>query len=823
MKSMANYVDVAVSVHARKVFSYEVPACLKDRASVGMRALVPFGRKLVTGYIVAAMQERRAGEYKLRRISELLDDEPVISADLIETARWIADYYFAPPGEVIRALLPAGTEVVGTYQIKLCPRTAVLLEGGFRPPELRSQENRILDALVESGALSIRQLKEHTGLRGAEQWIDSLIAAKWVYREALVAKARVRTKENLGIRALPADPDKLGSLTTQQARLYLILEPGGEPIPLQELLRTVDCTLSVAKALQRKGLVEIADVVILREPEDLAGTMLSTRHSLTEAQRGVLDELCRGIHRLEAARFLLHGVTGSGKTEIYLGLIAEVLRRGETAILLVPEIGLTPVLTRLVVSRFPGRVSLLHSGMSPGERLDQWHQIRERKVSVVVGTRSAVFAPLEKPRLIIIDEEQDSSYKQDDSPCYHAREVAWYRLQRTQGVLLLGSATPSIETYHLAVSTGEIRHLCLPERIEAKPLPAVSIVDMNAEFQRQGKKGAVSELLRCELEECVKRGEQAIVLLNRRGYSRTLLCRSCGNVCTCAACSVSMTYHQEEGRLVCHYCGLERNTPSACDQCGGQYIYFVGVGTEQLEEMVRAMLPQARVARVDRDTTRRQGSIRKILFAFAERKLDILVGTQMLAKGHDFPNVTLVGVMAADAGLSFPDFRSAERTFQLLTQVAGRAGRGTRPGRVIIQSYYPDHYALKFAQQQDYSGFYKHEAKFRKAMGYPPYRGLIQIVVTHEDLNKSCGIANRVAETLKACGSRIEPQSRPMVLGPAAAPIEKLRGQYRQQVLIKTPVQSAALSMLESAFAYLERQKISTRNVRVDVDPLSLL
>jgi primosomal protein N' (replication factor Y) len=338
-------------------------------------------------------------------------------------------------------------------------------------------------------------LKERTGLRGAEQWIDALVAAKWICKQTLVAGARVRAKENLGIRALPADPNLLGGLTTQQARLYSMLEPGIGSIPLQELLRAVDCTPAVAKALQRKGLVEIANMPILREPDDLAATAFSARHSLTEAQRAVLEELCRSLDRSEPARFLLHGVTGSGKTEIYLGLIAEVIRRGETALLLVPEIGLTPVLTRLVVSRFPGLVSLLHSGMSAGERLDQWQRIREQKASVVVGTRSAVFAPLEKPRLIIIDEEQDSSYKQDESPCYHAREVAWNRLQRTRGVLLLGSATPSIETYHMAASTGEITPLCLPERIEAKPLPAVSIVDMNLEFRQHGKKTAVSDLL----------------------------------------------------------------------------------------------------------------------------------------------------------------------------------------------------------------------------------------------------------------------------------------------------------------------------------------
>jgi primosomal protein N' (replication factor Y) len=461
--------------------------------------------------------------------------------------------------------------------------------------------------------------------------------------------------------------------------------------------------------------------------------------------------------------------------------------------------------------------------MSAGERHDQWNRIRSGHASVVVGTRSAVFAPLDNLRLIIIDEEQDGSYKQDESPCYHAREVAWQRVRQSHGVLLLGSATPSLETYHAAMPDDTMAYLNLPERIESRPLPDVAIVDMSREFHQRGKKTVVSETLRIELEACLNRGEQSIILLNRRGYSRSLICRNCGHVFSCSQCSVSMTYHQDEGCLTCHYCGEQKAAPSSCDNCGGEFIYYTGVGTEQLEEILRSMFPKARVARVDRDTTRQHGAMRRILFEFSEGKLDLLVGTQMVAKGHDFPNVTLVGVIGADAGLAFPDFRSAERTFQLLTQVAGRAGRGTTPGRVVVQSYQPDHYALQYARQQDYAGFYRHEIEFRRLLGYPPFRNLIQILVSDSDQAKAFRVGERVASALKLSHEKMKGTLYFHILGPAAAPLEKLRGKYRVQVLLKCERTEDAARALQEAFAYMAAHKVPLKDVRVDVDPLSLL
>jgi primosomal protein N' (replication factor Y) len=463
--------------------------------------------------------------------------------------------------------------------------------------------------------------------------------------------------------------------------------------------------------------------------------------------------------------------------------------------------------------------------MSAGERFDQWSRIREGASKVVVGTRSAVFAPLKDLRLIVIDEEQDSSYKQDESPCYHAREVAWHRARQSNGVLLAGSATPSIEMFYSASEEEHenARYFCLPERVESKPLPKVTIVDMTREFQRKGKYSIISSTLEDELRGCMERRDQAIILLNRRGFARTLLCRSCGHVFVCPDCSVSMTYHQQENRIICHYCGRDSDTPSGCENCGAEYIHYAGVGTEQLEGMLKTMFPQARIARLDRDTTRRRGVLRSTLFSFAERELDILVGTQMLAKGHDFPAVTMVGVVAGDSGLSFPDFRSAERTFQLLTQVAGRAGRGASPGHVVIQSYHPDNYALQFARKQDYAGFYEREIDFRRMMGYPPFRRLIQILISDPDHSKALAIAEKIARELKKIAEKYDQAVRPRILGPAAAPIEKLRGSYRFQILIKLHAGSRGAAIVQECFDALERHKASSIKIHVDVDPLSLL
>jgi primosomal protein N' (replication factor Y) len=820
---MCEYAEVAVPVAVRKTFAYAVPPSMRRRIQPGSRVMVPFGRKFHTGVTVAVSNQRPSGDFKLKTIRELLDEGPLLRPDLIETGLWIADYYFTYPGEVLRLLFPAGSHASGIERIYLTPRTKTLLSGGLRPPGLHPQEDSLLEILAKHEAMTVEDLKTHPKLGNARRWVDSLIAAGWVQVVTENAKPRVGAKEQLGIRALPRAGIAPARLPAAQRRIFEVIQSLSGALPLRDVLREAKASQSSARSLQSQRLVEIAPMQISRVPMDLSDSPARKMLVLTDGQTRVLDELREMLHRKTAARCLLHGITGSGKTEIYLRLISEIIQSGGNALMLVPEIGLTPMLSRIALSHFPDQVALLHSGMSPGERFDQWSRIREGKAPVVVGTRSAVFAPLNDLRLVIIDEEQDSSYKQDEAPCYHAREVAWHRMQQTSGILLLGSATPSVETYHAAVSAGEIKLLSLPERIESRPLPQVRIVDMGIEFQRHGRMTVVSEPLFQEIKETMLRREQAIILLNRRGYSRTLLCRSCGHAFTCPDCSVSMTFHQDQNLLLCHYCSRQEQVPAACASCGGEFIYFVGVGTEQLDERLRAMLPKARIARLDHDTTRRRGALRRILLDFADHKIDLLVGTQMLAKGHDFPNVTLVGVIAADAGLSFPDFRSAELTFQILTQVAGRAGRGEAPGKVIIQSFYPDHYALQFSKRQDYDGFFRREIEYRKLLSYPPYSSLVQILITDPSQRKGMAIGHRIMEAIKSSSSRVRSSRRPVILGPASAPIEKLRGKYRVQVLLKAESNDVAVPLLREAFKELAAHKLPMKSVQVEVDPMSLL
>ncbi len=820
---MPDIVDIAVPVGVRKTFSYSVPRAIQGKIQIGMRVLVPFGRKLLTGYVVGFQKKDEIGSLKLRPVRELLESESALTQSLVDTALWVSRYYFAPPGEVFKALFPAGTQVSGSLKVFPASKADNLLKGGLRPMELNDAENAILDVLVRQHPLTVRELAERSSVRGAESWIEALIASGWIRAEMKVEQPRVKAKERLGIRLLPEAMNYSDPLTPSQQKLVAALSPLKEPALLQEFLSSSGCTYSVAKVLQRKGIVEIAPATIQRIPLELTGDTTSRELTLTAPQQEIVNKISDMIRTRRTDRCLIHGVTGSGKTEVYLRLIDEALRQGGTALFLVPEIGLTPLLSRIVVSRFPGQVSLLHSGLSAGERLDQWNRIREGAAKVVVGTRSAVFAPVKDLRLIVIDEEQDTSYKQDESPCYHAREVAWHRIGQSGGMLVSGSATPSVEAYYDAAESGTGTCFNLPERIEARPLPAITVVDMGGEFRKRGKYTVISETLEKALKQCMIRGEQGIILLNRRGFSRTLLCRSCGHVFVCSECSVSMTYHQKANRIVCHYCGQEKMAPVDCSNCGAPYIHYAGVGTEQLESLLRDLLPEARIARLDRDTARRRGALRTTLYDFAARKLDILVGTQMLAKGHDFPDVTLVGVVSADSGLSFPDFRSAERTFQLLTQVAGRAGRGALAGRVVIQSYYPDHYALRFSQKQDYVSFYKKEIEFRRLMGYPPFRNLMQILVEDPDAQKAIRIAEKIAEAFKLRVRSKTTPTRPVVLGPASAPLERLRGNYRMQIILKSPPDFDTVSLLQDSFSYLAEHKVSTSKVKVDVDPLSLL
>jgi primosomal protein N' (replication factor Y) len=537
---------------------------------------------------------------------------------------------------------------------------------------------------------------------------------------------------------------------------------------------------------------------------------------LNAEQKEALEEIWRWVVAGKFSAGLLHGVTGSGKTEVYLGAIEAALSRGKAAIVLVPEIALTLWLGRLVRARFGAIVAILHSGLPDIERAREWWRVRRGEARVVVGTRSAVFAPLENLGLIIVDEEQESSYKQEETPRYNGRDTAVYRARLEGAVALLGSATPSLETYHNA-RAGKYHLLKLASRVENRPLAEVRIVDLRDDFRRQHRAAPVSETLRAAIALRLEEHTQAMVLINRRGYSWSQLCRSCGTFVQCQNCSIALTYHKSRQRLECHYCGYSIRPPKQCPKCNAEYMYFVGDGAERVDEYLREQFPAARIARLDRDTVRTKREYQQVLGAFANGEIDILVGTQMVAKGHDFQRVTLVGVVAADLALGRPDFRAAERTFQLLTQVAGRAGRGELSGQVLVETYYPEHYAIQYAAQQDYVSFYEKEAHFRRILHYPPFTALATVLVRDRKVENAIRWSRALAEYFAPFE-----EHGVKILGPAAAPLARLRRDYRFQFVLKSPHRSALAKALAGAVAFCTAKELPATAVIVDVDPANL-
>ena len=604
----------------------------------------------------------------------------------------------------------------------------------------------------------------------------------------------------------------------RQKRILDVLVGAGGRMPVGDLLRLAGASRAALRGLVARQRLAVEAIESPRRPASLE-MALEPREPVTPTPHQALA--IGTIREALAARrftpFLLHGVTGSGKTEIYLQAIEAAVAAGQKALYLVPEIGLTPLLARRMRSRYGEVLALLHSGLTEGERHDEWRRIRDGKVDVVLGARSAVFAPLSGLGLIVVDEEHDASYKQDEYPRYNGRDLAIMRAKLAKAVVILGSATPSMETY-VQAQRGRYHLLALPGRIGSAGLPSVEGVDMRREFEEIGRESVLSRRLLEGLEERLRRGEQSLVLLNRRGFSTFVLCRSCGQQIQCRQCSIPMTLHLRRKRLNCHYCDDTRPVPAACPACGSEHLHFGGTGTERLEEILKVALPAARVERLDRDTTRGRGSVERLLTRFERGEVDILLGTQMIAKGHDFPNVTLVGVVAADALLGLPDFRAGERAFQLLAQVAGRSGRGERAGEVIVQAYYADHHAIRSACDHDYAGFAARELVYRRAMNYPPYAFLGILLVKGRAYERARAEAGEIARILRACGGRSV-----QVLGPAPAPLERLRGDYRVQLLVKAPNRQGMQSVLAETLAELDRKKVRVGNLVVDVDPVSML
>jgi primosomal protein N' (replication factor Y) (superfamily II helicase) len=814
------FAEVAVPVYVRQTFTYRLPGDLSARASVGARVTVPFGKKTITGFIVGVHKELadEVDEGSIKDIEELVDIAPVITAEILELTKWIADYYFAPWGEAIRAALPAGAAVVSERVLTITEEgRAELLERG-RGGNDRSTKHLALEAFSQSDVITVRDLERQFTKPRAQALVKQLQRENWITVSQRVGETRMKPRLQNAVRLVAPAPAGKNPLNDKQQRVVDLLASRPDPVTLSELLDEADITSSVVRTLEKRGIVEVFPREIRRDPLAHIDLLKPDPISLNAEQQNALEQILARMEEHKYATFLLHGVTGSGKTEIYIRAMKEAVRRGSSALMLVPEISLTPVLSRRLKSHFGDAVAILHSSLSEGERTDEWRRIKDGDARVVIGTRSAVFAPLQGLSLIIVDEEHDSSYKQDETPRYHGRDTAIMRASQAGAVVVLGSATPSIESYYNAQSA-KYTYVRLHERFGNRALAAVEVVDMREVFRRHGKAQTLSDELLGAIGATFDRGEQSMILLNRRGFAAFALCRSCGLSIGCPNCDVTLTFHRYNTSLQCHYCGYIRPAPRSCPACEGEYIHYVGTGTEQLEAKLRETFPKMNIARLDRDTTRRKGSFEEIIMEFAAGGIDLLVGTQMIAKGHDFANVTLVGVVSVDAGLGLPDFRAAERTFQLLTQVAGRAGRGDLPGRVLIQTYHPTHYALMSATKQDYEQFYSREINFRRAMHYPPFCALVNVLVHDKERDRAYNAASEFAKQIRTA----QHDSSIRVLGPAPAPLSRLKNEYRFQILIKAANRTRARHALDIAMDRAVSLGISDRSINVEVDPINLM
>ncbi|MEP6644468.1 MAG: primosomal protein N' [Acidobacteriaceae bacterium] len=811
---MPEFCDVALPVPLDTAFTYRIPEGMHP--VVGGRVLVPFRQRRLSG-VVTAMHDR-APKVEAKSVISVLDAAPLLDEHLIRLGQWIADYYLAPLGDVFRTMLPLTAEFKRTiaYQITEAGHTALYNAGttgssgrSRRTPDEHLAEIRVLDHLAHRE--SVREESLRSATRISKAVLAGIVRKGWITREDLsnVRDARRFVK----IAVLKNAEGKFNS--NQRTIIEAIVAAGGKIAV--EVLNDLDVPRTTLATLAKRGLVEIVE-----EPAVLVRSGMKARPSalnftFNPAQQKALERMRETVSTAKFAGILLHGVTGSGKTAVYLAAMRSVLEARRSAILLVPEIGLTPAVAADLHQVFGDEVAILHSSLSDKERAEHWHRIQRGEARIVVGTRSAVFAPVSDLALIIVDEEQDSSYKQEEMPRYNARDVAVMRAKMSNAVVVMGSATPSLESYFNAKKNKYIL-LDMPDRVEKRPLPEVEVIDMRQEFQETGNDQVISRKLAEEIRDRLTRKEQVMVLLNRRGYSPVVLCRTCGQKLECQNCAIALTHHKQSRRMECHYCGYTAAVPKACAHCGSEYVYFLGTGSEKLEELLHGMFPQARIARLDRDTVRGHEDFERALNALNEGEIDLMVGTQMIAKGHDVHGVTLVGVVGADMALGMPDFRAAERTFQLLTQVAGRAGRGETPGKVILQTYFPDHYAVQYAAQHDFTGFYDKELQFRSWMHYPPYSALANVLVRSDRLDdamKWSGMLGRWFEKTRHEGIR--------VLGPAAAPIVRLKRDYRYHFVLKSASREKLNKVLRSMLAYAATEKIPRTQVIVDVDAIWLM
>ncbi|MEJ2220569.1 MAG: primosomal protein N' [Desulfobacterales bacterium] len=813
MTAENSYIEVAVAIPVYHTFTYSVPQFLLPFAAAGKRVLVPFGQRRVTGYILGPSQA--SGTTEIKHILDVLDERPLFESAMISFFQWISDYYKHPIGDVIKNALPGGLTLYDYASITITPQGKQALKSNAINP----LEMAVLK-LLDSGPCRLNHLSRKLNQVVPAALIQSLERSGYILktRELRQASIKSRRERFFALMDPVPPPDRLSK---PRKKIIDVLGNQGE-MSMPELKKHVPTAARLVRALENDGYLTVRNKRIYRDPfgEPIRA---DSPHALNAEQQTaflqIIDSLNKGF-----STFLLQGVTGSGKTEVYMRVAAETLKQGKPVLVLVPEIALITQMERRFRARFGQRIAVLHSGLSAGERYDQWSRILQQKADIAIGARSAIFAPFPEVGLLIVDEEHDSSYKQESSLRYNARDLAVVRAKLNGCVALLGSATPSIQSCYNAL-TKKFTQLNLQQRIKSRPLPDIKIVDLRETQGYRGVPRFITPVLQQAIKDTLDRGQQVLLFLNRRGFANFALCQSCGQPQRCKHCDVSLTYHQKANAFKCHYCGFSRAATSRCDACGSSTIRKLGLGTEKIETTVHKLFPDARVARMDRDTTSRKGAIVKLLKGLNDQTIDILVGTQMVAKGHDFPNITLVGIICADLSLSFPDFRAGEQTFQLLAQVAGRAGRGTFPGRVILQTYNPEHFSILAARDQDFNSFYQQEITFRKALNYPPFSRMIQLKISGKDPALTRNSAHELGDrcrTLKTSNSSLYGSVE--IMGPIESSLTKVARRYRWQILLKGRYAKALHQFADQLLAENSTMFHNSRvRVVVDVDPVSLL
>jgi len=809
------YIDVAVALPVWGTFTYGVPEALRSDISVGKRVLVPFKHLQVTAYVLNSAQS--TDQKGIKQILDVLDEAPMFPPSMIPFFNWISDYYRYPIGSVIQGALPGGVNVTQIEIVAITDEGLAVLH----TRSLKPGDSAVLNVLKERGPIRLNTLYRELDEKISSRALQSLERAGWITRERKLRTGRVRPKLERYVRPLEDRPSA-DALSGARHRILQVIEDRGE-VSLKSLKAEIPSAGRLVGKMADQGFLALTEKQVYRDPFGEPISFAPRGPVLTPDQEAAATRLLNCLDQ-GFQTYFLDGITSSGKTEVYMRAVAAALERDREALVLVPEIALISQMERLFRARFGECVALLHSGLSDGERFDQWMRIVRKEAKVAIGARSAIFAPFQNLGLIVVDEEHDDSYKQESKLRYHARDLAVVRAKIEGCLALLGSATPSVSSYY-NMGTGKFRCLSLPKRIDDRELPEVTVVDLR---ERQGARRAkpfITRELREVMTETLDRGEQTLLFLNRRGFANSPACVHCGTPVHCKNCDITMTLHHGADAFKCHYCGHVRARAIGCPACGSQKIKLLGLGTERVEAKVKAIFPQARVARMDRDTTSRKGALLKILGDLKTGDIDILVGTQMIAKGHDYPNIPLVGIICADLSLNFPDFRAGERTFQLLAQVAGRAGRGSRPGRVILQTFNPDHFCILTAKKQDYRAFYDHEIRFRKTLDYPPFSRLIQILITGRDKDRTAQSAKLLGEICRSLHAKNESFRKDVdIMGPVAAPLSRLQKQFRWLLLLKGRRLSSLHALLGDLMSSAEG-RIPRRGVKVivDVDPVDML